>query len=420
MFIPIGSPVTRALTLWLLLLGGITPAVCQEWTRFRGPNGSGIATARSIPTTWTDSDYNWTVKLPGKGHSSPVVYIYKWFVTAGDEESGERRLVCVHVEDGRTLWSRSFQSAAHRKHQLNSFATSTPAVDESRIYLTWATPEEHIVLALDPSGRDLWRRDLGPFKSGHGYGVSPIVHEGLVVVANEHSGDSSLVALDAGTGEIRWQLARQSKTTYSTPCIYHPSAEEAELIFVNYEHGVTAVDPRSGKVRWELDVFDKGHIETSIASPIVAGELILATSGWLGVRQEVVAVRPGKPQPQVAYTIDRSAPLTPTPLAKDGLLYMMSDQGIASCADAATGEVHWRKRLGGTYYGSPVWAGGHVYCISVDGEVVVLAASPEYELVARVPLGEPTNSTPAVADGVMYLRTLTQLRSLGGRKSESP
>jgi outer membrane protein assembly factor BamB len=417
---------SRVLTIAALVFGLSSAATAQEWTRFRGPNGAGVGSAPTMPAEWGEDDVRWRVDLPGTGHGSPVLWGEKLFVTSADEDTGERVLYCLHADDGRELWSRQFESQTHRKHQLNSFASSTPAVDAERVYLFWVTPEDFQVHAVDHAGQAVWRRSLGEFKAGHGAGVSPVLFGELVIVANEHEGDSRLLALDRRTGEIRWQVARDSKVSYSTPCVYHPAGREPELIFTNWEHGITAIDPRTGRTKWAKTVFDPGHVETSIGSPIVVGELVLGTCGWLGHATHTVAVRPEKPSPgapeasepgtaREVYRVDRGAPLTTTPVAADGLLFLWADNGIVTCADARTGEVHWRERVGGTYYGSPVIAGGCVYCLSAQGEAVVLRASQKHELVARNELGDGSHSTPAIARGRMYLRTFSQLLCIGGK-----
>jgi outer membrane protein assembly factor BamB len=187
------------------------------------------------------------------------------------------------------------------------------------------------------------------------------------------------------------------------------------LIFVCWEHGITSVDPATGRVNWERDVFTKGHMETTIASPIVAGDLILGISGWLGVNYEVVAVHaPGREDKGAhVYRLDKVAPLVPTPVVKDDLLFLWNDRGVISCAHAGTGEIHWRERVAGTFYGSPVCAGKNLYCMSREGEVVVVAASRRFELLARNALGEGSHSTPAVANSAMYLRTFSHLVAIG-------
>ena len=404
---------------YLLALAVCASTEAQEWTRFRGPNGSGRGQMMSPPLKFGEADYKWKVELPGVGHSSPVLWGDAIFLTSGDDTSGARIVLCLDASTGQTRWRRDYEEPHHRKHKLNSFASPTPAVDKRRVYIAWGTPERILLLALDHAGEEQWRADLGPFKSGHGFGVSPIVHDELVILPVEHQGDSALVALDSATGKERWRVPRESKTVYSTPCVLQRPGRPAELVFTSWEYGITAVDAASGKTTWEIDVFDKRHIETSIGSPVLAGDLVVGMSGWLGYGKQVIAVRAaeknGDLEPQEAYRIERSAPLCTTPLVSGRLLFLWADEGIVTCADAQSGKVHWRQRVGGTYYSSPIAVGDYLYNISADGEVVVLAAQEEFEVLARHSLGESSHATPAVAGGVMYLRTFSRLYAFDGR-----
>src|SRR5262249_54759533 len=140
-----------------LWLTAAASASGQEWTRFRGPNGSGVNQATTVPVRWTEKDYNWKVELPGVGHSSPVLWGERIFVTSAEEKTGTRHVLCLHAADGRTLWSREFAGERHGKHADNSFASATPAVDERRLYVAWATPREFLVLAFDHAGKEVWR-----------------------------------------------------------------------------------------------------------------------------------------------------------------------------------------------------------------------------------------------------------------------
>jgi outer membrane protein assembly factor BamB len=394
----------------------LATTLADEWPRFRGPNGCGLGEA-NVPTEWTEQDFAWRVKLPGIGHSSPVVWGQRLFLTSADEETGTRYAICLDTETGRTLWRREFGAAKARKHELNSFASSTPAVDGRHVYITWATPQECVVLALDHAGAEKWRIDLGPYKAGHGAGVSPIVHEDMVVLGNDQEGASSIVALDCATGQTRWRIPRKTKVAYATPCVYRPAGWPPELVFTNWEHGIMGIDPQTGGTNWELQVFDQSHIETSIGSPVVAGDLLLGTCGWLGHATHTVAVRPdpGSGSAKEVYRVDRGAPLCTTPLVVNGLVLLWADEGIVTCLDAVTGKEHWRSRVGGTFYGSPVAVGERVFCASRDGKMVVLAADKEYRLLARNELGEGSHSTPAIAQGRMYVRTFSQLIAVGKR-----
>ncbi|MGE0533414.1 MAG: PQQ-binding-like beta-propeller repeat protein [Pirellulales bacterium] len=408
--------VALAAALAVLLIPRHLPA--QEWTRFRGPNGTGLSQAANIPTTWTDEDFNWKVELPGIGHSCPVVWKDQVYLTSADNETALRHVLAISTVDGRTVWERKYTSTTHNKHQLNSFASPTPTVDEERAYFVWSSPEDYSVHALAHDGQELWHRSLGPFVSQHSCGTSPIVVGDLLILNNDQDGASFLVALNRRTGEPVWQAPRNSReVAYSTPCLYEPPGAPPELIFNSGAHGITSIDPATGQKNWEIDVFDK----RSVSSPVIAAGLIFGTCGSGGGGNYVVAVRPGKADgsvpPQVAYKITKSAPYVPTPIAKDSLVFLWSDQGVATCIVAATGEVVWQNRVGGKFYGSPICIEDRLYCISTDGEVVVLSAGPEYVELARNNLGEGSHSTPAVADGVLYLRTFSHLFSLGKKSS---
>ncbi|HMF18715.1 MAG TPA: PQQ-binding-like beta-propeller repeat protein [Gemmataceae bacterium] len=398
-----------------LLLSCTAASSAQEWTRFRGPNGSGISSA-NLPVRWTEKDFNWKVKLPGRGHSAPVLWGQRIFVTSGDDKTGLRILLCLDARDGKQLWRKDFPGPLSGKHEDNSFASATPAVDDRHVYVSWANAREYLVIALDHAGKEIWRVDLGPFRSGHGFGASPIVYEDLVIVANDQDGDSSVLALQRTTGDVRWKVPRKSKSSFATPCVFKPNGKPAEVIFCCYEHGLTAIDPATGKITWERDVFAKGHIESTIASPIVSGDFVLGTCGWLGVNYETVAVRPYSPNPKksdTVYRMEKIAPLVPTPLVKDDLLFLWNDRGVVTCANLKTGEVFWKERVPGSYYGSPVCAGDKLYCMSREGEVVVLAAARKFRLLGRNLLGEGSHSTPAIVGRTMYLRTFSHLISIG-------
>ncbi|MEX2187630.1 MAG: PQQ-binding-like beta-propeller repeat protein [Pirellulales bacterium] len=397
----------------------------QEWTRFRGPNGTGESDAATVPSKWTDADYNWKIELPGEGHSAPVLWGKKLFITSSDPKTATQVVMCYDAATGKQSWKKDFPSTSYHLHKLNTFASSTPAVDADAIYFVRADATDITLVALDHGGEQLWKKDLGPFVSQHGYGTSPIVYEDLVVLGNDQGiepspGESFLIALDRKTGEQRWRTPRKSReAAYSTPCVYQPANGQPELVFNSGAEGMTSIDPKSGKVNWQIDLFDK----RSCSSPVIVGDIIYGSCGsGAGGGNYVVAVRApnGKDRtaPEIAYKMTRAAyaPYVPGFVAKGDLVFLWSDKGFVSCLRAATGEALWQQRVGGTFYGSPIRVGDNIYCQEASGELVVVAAAEKYKLVARVPLGEPTNSTPAIADGTMYLRTTSHLMSLGGAK----
>lgn len=400
----------------LLVLSNLS-AVAADWTRFRGPNGTGIVEGVEFPVTWTDNDYRWRVELPGIGHSSPVVYEDQVFVTSARQGDGTRYVRCLDVSDGSTTWERTFPSTTFELNNATALDVATPTVDGDRVYVAWCTPEKYTVLALDKQkGTDVWRRDLeGPFEGDHNFGSSPILFEDLLILQNDQSKTSFVIAFDVGTGETRWKTDRRTvKNAYSTAFVLRPAAGPAQLILACSAYGVNSLDPRSGKLNWEMpDLF--GEIRV-VGSPVAAGGLIFSQCGAGGGGKRMVAVRPGgagnATDPEIAYDLKGSLPYVPTPVAHGELLFLISDGGVATCIEVPSGKIHWRERVGGNYFGSPIRVGERIYCISRAGEVAVFAASKDFKILGKVDLGEPSHSTPAVADGVMYLRTFSHLMAL--------
>jgi outer membrane protein assembly factor BamB len=397
----------------------------QEWTRFRGPNGQGISSAKAIPVKWTEKDYNWKVRLPGIGHSSPVIWEDKVFVTSGNQKDGRGMLLALGASDGRILWQKEYALTKYRMNRSNSYATATPAVDGDRVYVLWVTMSETILVGLDHDGAEIWKSTFEGVKCQHGPGISPIVVDDIVVFTHEHEKSdkevqSAWIAVDRKNGKTRWELERQTspKTSYSTPCVYSSGTDKPLLIFTSLAHGMTGVDPGSGAVVWEAK---SAFISRVISSPVIAGELLISTCGDGSVGKRLIAIRTGtggkSTEPTEVYKIENSkVTYVPTSVAKDGLLFTFHDRGEISCLRSATGKQLWREKPAGPFYGSPVWVNGNLYCITRKGEVVVIKAASTYELFAVNPLGEESYATPAVAGGRMYLRTYSHLISIGGKK----
>ncbi|MCH2370103.1 MAG: PQQ-like beta-propeller repeat protein [Pirellulales bacterium] len=155
-----------------------------DWPRFRGPNGTGISHADTVPLTWTAKDYNWILDLPGHGHGSPVVVGDRLYLISGEPDTAERSVVCVHVNRGDILWKRNFSSKPHRLHHANSYGSTTPAADANGVVVTWSDPEKILLMALDRKGKTVWQKNLGPYQAINGAGTSPIIVDDLVVLMN--------------------------------------------------------------------------------------------------------------------------------------------------------------------------------------------------------------------------------------------
>ena len=416
-------------------LGSLAIAEENQWTRFRGPNGTGISDATTIPTQWTKDDYNWVAKVPGTGSSSPVVWQDRLFLTCVEKETEKRSVLCIDTGNGQIRWRRDFPYKGYRTHRDNDVASATPTVDADGVVVVWSTPGQLLMLALDLEGKELWRRDLGPYVGLHGSASSPIIAGGLVILANDQMhprvmkrylpkgasmvpGKSFLIAVDRMSGKTHWKIDRRTVLAgYSTPCVRQTGGDAFALVFSGTAHGMTGVDLATGKVNWEIKDILSSRV---VGSPQLYQDLVFGSYGSGLSAQRFVAVRAprkgGVKEPKVAYNVYQSPPLVPSCLVKDDLLFLWTDNGIVSCLDAASGKRHWRERVGGSYYCSPVWIDGRLYCTSKTGEVVVIAANKTFKLLAKNPLGEKCFAIPAIANGVMYQRTQTRLLSLGGKK----
>ncbi len=413
------------LPIFLLVVGltMINPfsAPAQEWTRFHGPNGQGVNETVDIPSEFTPDDFNWKTKLPGIGHSCPVLWGERVFLLSADPETAERYMLCINAADGEIIWNRNYPSTPHHLHSRSSFASCTPAVDAKQVYVAWSTPKQTTLKSFSHDGQELWSKNLGPWVSQHGFGTSPILYHDLVILSNSQQaarlkegqkpGKSFLMAFNRTTGDLVWSTPRASvNVCYSAPCIYRSPGRADQIINTSTGDGIYSVDPKTGEQNWQIKVFRM----RTVSSPVLAGGLIFGSTGSGGGGNYVVAIKPGE-TPEEVYRVTTQAPYVPTSVAKGDLLFLWYDKGIVTCIDAPTGKVHWRKRLGGGFSASPVRAANKIFCVSDDGVVHVLAAEKEFKLLGKNPLGEDSRSTPAIAGGRMYFRTYSHLISVGGK-----
>lgn len=401
------------LALLMLLLCGVANG--QEWTRFRGPNGSGVNEKITLPSTWQEKDFRWKTTLPGGGHSSPVLWGDRIFVTCADDDSATRMVLGISAVDGKILWRRDFSSHPFRQNGDNSYASSTPTVDAQRLYVCWNTPEEFTLAALDHDGKPLWKTDLGPFASQHGGGNSPIVAGDLVLIGDDNEGrESWLFGIDAASGHIRWKLRRHStKFSAATPVLFQPAGGTPQAIFTSWGEGMTAVDPATGAVQWALPGIFNAR---TVSSPVIGDGMVFATCGEGAGGHMLIAGRPadnGQPA-AVAYRLSDDVPYVPTPLVRGNLLFFLSDRGDMTCASATTGKTIWRQRLPGSYYSSPLCAGDELLVISKKGQMTALSASEKFAQLGGYSFDEKCHSTPALAEGCMFVRTYTHLYCVGG------
>jgi outer membrane protein assembly factor BamB len=392
-------------------------AAVPEWPRFRGPNGSGIASGLNLPEKPGEADVNWRAELPGEGHSSPVIANQRVFLTCAEKSSGERTLVAVDAKDGAIAWKREFTGPVFRQHADNSFAAATPAVDAERVYLLSLSPEGSWLAAFaQADGKELWKKELGNFISQHGPGVSPVVWQDLVIVDFDQDQPKSFVAaFDTKTGAEKWRWEKAGgRHSSSTPCIFEPRNGPAQVVTISSAVGMSGLEARTGKLMWQVpNLFPK----RCVASPIVTpGGVIVGQCGEGRAESFVYGVQPtsdGREAKRV-YEIIRVGGYVPTPVAHGDFLFLWKEDGLVTCLRAATGEQVWSERLSGSgFYGSPIVAAGRLYNVTKRGELVVLSAGGKFQELARFATGGNSHATAAVAGGRLYLRTLKSLVSLG-------
>jgi outer membrane protein assembly factor BamB len=398
----------------VLLANGVASA--ENWPRFRGPGGDGQSDAAGIPSEWTEADYIWKRALPGLGHSCPVIWNDRLYVTSADRETGEQIALAFDAATGEPLWETRFASLPHNMHPTNTFATSTPAVDAEQIYLAWMDGQTVTLGAFTHDGVEIWRQQVATLNEHHGFGTSPVVVGNVVCIANEtqDGNESAIFGFDRTSGESLWRLPRGSgKTSFSTPCAWKSPEGEELLLMTSMGSGLTAFDPATGEIVWQG--FEHDLPDRSVSSPIAAGGLVFISCGSGNNGMHMIAARPaaaGGPSQEV-YRLKQGVPNIPTPVVAGDLLFLWHDRGTVSCLDVATGKEHWRQRVSGKFHSSPLRIGERIFCTALDGDVYVLAASKEYQLLARNALGEPCTATPAVANGRVYFRTESSLICLG-------
>lgn len=403
--------------LCFLFLQCLTCVRAEEWNRFRGPNGTGVQTAGTSLGSWTDDDYQWVIDLPGKGSSSPVIWDDRLFITGCDEASQKRSLICLDSRTGKQLWTQPTTFKQYKKHKNNSFASSTPCCDADHVYVAWHSRERSPLIAYDHGGNMVWEYDLGPFSHGQGGATSPIVYNDLVIIAHDQKQPSFLLAVNRRTGKEVWKVGREGmRACYSTPCIYQHDGRSDQIVFSHCFEGIVGIAPADGTQLWHIDVFGRAS-QRALGSVIQANDLIVATSGAFAGERQLVAVKPiageqSEFSATEAWRTTRQTPHVPTPLVYKDWIFLWSDSGIVSCLEHATGKVIWKKRVGGNYFGSPICIDDKLYCIDVDGTVAVVAASEEFKLFGRIPLGEQSKSTPAFSNGTLYFRTDSKLFAL--------
>ncbi len=406
----------------------------ENWPGWRGPSGDGISAGKGIPTKWSSKEnIAWRIAVRGEGHSSPIVWGDKVFLTSSLTEKNKRILLCIDRLSGQTVWQRDVvQSPPETVHRLNSRASGTPATDGKQVYVTFMraegdeviapnvgserliTPGKIIVAAYDLDGNEKWKTNIGDFLSAHGFNTCPVLFEDLVILNGDHDGNAYLVALDRQSGRQRWRTRRENKTrSYVTPIIRE--IDGITQMILSGSLCIASYDPRNGKRHWIVD----GPTEQFVASMVYDGKYVFATGGY--PERHTLAIRPGGKgnvtDTHIAWRTTRGAAYVPSPIISGRYLLMVADSGIASCFEARTGKRHWMERLPGGHSPSPVSADGLVYFVSDRGVTTIIRPSETFAVIAKNELGEPVSASPAISQGQIFLRTHQHLYCIGSKKN---
>jgi outer membrane protein assembly factor BamB len=424
-----------------LLIALASAAQAQNWPSFRGTNASGVAEGKPTPTTWNvekGENILWKTPIPGLAHASPVVWGDKLFITTAissnpkpflrvglfgdvdmdkDVSKHSWHVYCLDKRTGKILWDQVATEGVPKikRHIKATHANSTPATDGKYVVAFFGAEG---LYCYDVKGKLQWKKDLGLLDSGWfydpdyqwGMASSPIIYKNLVIVQCDVQKDSFIAAYDIKTGKEVWKTSREEIPSWGTPTIYEGKTR-VELV-TNATRAARSYDPLTGKELWHMS----GNPEVTATTPIFGHDLIFIVNHYRP-NQPIYAIKPGATgdislkdgktsNDFIAWSYQRGGSYMPTPLIYGEYLYICQNQAIVRCLNAKTGEVAYQSRIGegGSYSASPVAADGKVYLTSEDGAVFVLKAGNKYEMLAKNEMGEVLMATPAISDGMIFVR----------------
>jgi outer membrane protein assembly factor BamB len=391
----------------LIALASTFTASAGDWSQFKGPNASGVSTDKNLPTEWSkDKGIKWKTALPARGVSSPVVAANKVYITCSSGVRDDRlHVLCFDAATGKQLWHRQLQGTGGTAcHPKTCMAANTPVADESGVYALFATGD---LAAFDADGTLRWYRSLvGDYPSitnQVGMASSPVLVKDRLIVPMDNSGESFIAAVDTKYGKNVWKVERPRDINWVTPLV-REVAGKTEVLFAG-SAGMTAYDATNGDKRWTF----KGGAGSIPTAALDGDALYLPVAGVSKVKLTDSGVA-GDPQWKTASLQNGMS----SPLVYGGRVYTASGQGFIACGDAKTGKELYKERLKGTFSASPIAGDGKIYCFSEAGICSVLKAdSNEFEILATNELGEEILGTPAIANGLIFIRTDKAIYAVG-------
>lgn len=384
----------------------------ENWPAWRGPRGDGTSLETNVPVQWSATEnIVWKVPIPGKGHASPIVWGSRIFVVTAIEDKEQRVLLCLDRTNGKVLWQRVvLEAPLERLHRLNSHASSTPATDGRKVYVSFLDRDRMFAAAYDFDGNEVWSVRPGVFSSMHGYCSSPVLWKDKVLVNGDHDGPAYLIALERDTGRTIWKTDRPNKTRSYCPPIVR-TIDGRNQVILSGSLCVASYDPDTGEQHWIID----GPTEQFVASLVYNGELLFMTCGFPDLF--VQTIRPtgsgNVTKTHVAWQREKDCAYVPSPIAIGPYFLGVSDSGAATCYEAATGDILWRERLGPHFSASLVTANGLAYFLSDKGVMTIIKPGPKFEVIARNDVAEDMRASPAVSSRQILIRGLNNLYCIG-------
>jgi outer membrane protein assembly factor BamB len=441
-----GEAMVVAAAVILAANGGAEPAYWPQW---RGPQGQGISAEKELPTEWSATqNVAWKTAIPGLGHSSPIVWGSRVFLTTAVEgpvvkpgSTGVRhtidgqdfvhpagvgadkqhtfKVLAVDADTGKILWERTAWEGVpyDTRHRKGSFASPTPVTDGQAVYAFFGSEG---LYAYDFEGKELWKADLGGIGTmGVGVGTSPVLYGDLLILqCDEDNGDKSFItALDRKTGKPVWRVARKAQVTWATPILVKAEGRD-ELVTAGAE-AIVSYDPRTGTELWR----SKGLESNAVPTPVAEKDVVVVSSGYPA--KIAMAIKAGGSgdvtgSPRVLWSYNKGTAYVPSPILYDGHVYLMTDKGLVTCLDAKTGAVKYeggRVPVPAGFMASPVAYDGKIVLFSEDGDAFVLKAGPVHEVLRTNALGEPIFASPALSEGRLFIRGARHLYCVKGARA---
>jgi outer membrane protein assembly factor BamB len=430
----------RFAKLMLVLLFFAFVVNAENWPQFRGSNASGKADGNNIPESWNiESKANilWSTEIPGVGHSSPIVWGDRIFLTTAigyesnwHDDSVEHtwKIFSIDAETGKILWDQTAYKGLPRakRHEKSSQANSTPVTDGK--YVAAIMGSEGLFV-YDFNGKLVWKKDLGLLNPGlasdntsqWGYASSPIIYKNMLIIQIDKHENSYLAAFNVEDGKEIWKTPRPDELpSWSTPTIYNGKNHTEILTNGQFFRGY---DVQNGKEMWRF----KDAAEVKQPTPLADGDTLIFAGGYprgrpfyalrAGATGDITLKEGETKNNFLVWKIEKGGPYTPTQIVYKGYLYSVQNNGVLTSYDIQTGEKKYETKLDGDYSASPVASDDNLFFASEDGVVSVVKAGPEFKLVSKNDMDSPCYATPAIANRVMYLRTLDTLYAIGKKDS---